>query len=319
MTTEKIKEYLEMALDMEKNKYIQEKVIQKMEDEIDSLGHKKRYESPERYTADVSFGLFIGITALIVGFIAFMISMVIGFESSSGMLDSLSAPFQAIKPALIWAVIGGIVGGIIALCKRASEQSEYDERYEQSLSKYNALIERDNDRVKGELQKRESLIEQYKTLCRKYEDSCDKLENFYAYDVVEFRYRDFVSIASLYQYFCEKRTYSLGFNPETGDQGAYNIYNAERRQDMIIDKLDVIAEKLDTVIENQRIIANTLREANNRISSLSSSIKSGFKRMEGAINNQTAVIQYNSERQLAEQKYLNTLATWSYMDSQTRR
>lgn len=318
MTTENIKEYLEMVLDMEKNKYIQENVLQRIENEIDSLGHKRSYDYPTKGYADVSFGLYIGVTAIILGFLGFIINMVSGFESSDGLLDSFSALFDAVGSAFIWALIGAVIGLVIALIKKASEQSEYNAHYEQSLQRYNAQVDSDDARVEDELKKRAGLVEEYKTLYSKYEESCDKLEEFYSYNIIDCEYRGFVAVASLYQYFSQQRTYSLGFDPKTGDQGAYNIYQNERRQNIIIDKLDIIAEKLDTVIENQRVIAHTLKEANTRINSLSKSIKSGFRKMESAINNQTAVLEYNAERDLAEKRYLNTLATWSYIDNQRK-
>lgn len=317
MSYEKIKEYLSMALDMEKNIYIQEKVISNLDHEINSLGYGKNYSKPKKTQADVAFSKYIFVPALCLCFIGYIIQMVGEIESSNGFFDGIFAFFRAINWNLLWWAIGGaILGLVIASIKYAVEQSEYNAIYNQKLRDYERAITEDSDRVKKEKAKKQDLISQRCSLFDKYEESCDNLDKFYSYNLIEEKYRNLVAIATIYQYFEEKRTFSLGFDPKTGDQGAYNIYNTERRQDIISDKLDVIADKLDTVIENQMMIANTLHDANRRIESLSSSINSGMRKIEGAINNQTAVISYNDERKLAEQKYLSNIATWNYMDRQ---
>lgn len=308
-----------MALDMEKNIYIQEKVISNLDDEIDSLGYERDFTKPQKYQADVSFFKYSFVSGLCLCFIGYIIQMVSGVESSNGLFDGISSIFTAINLNLLWWAIGGAaIGLIIASIKYASEQSEYNAEYNQNLRDYEFSIREDDNRVKNEKVKKQDLISLRCSLFDKYEESCENLDKLYSYNLVEEKYRNLVAIATIYQYFCEKRTYSLGFDPKTGDQGAYNIYNAERRQDIIIDKLDVIADKLDTVIENQMMIANTLRDANRRIENLSSTINKGMRKIEGAINNQTAIISYNDERKLAEQRYLSNIATWNYLDRQMK-
>ncbi|MBQ9742176.1 MAG: hypothetical protein IJV88_00685 [Ruminococcus sp.] len=317
MSSEKVKEYLGMALDMEKNIYIQEKMLSNLEQEIESLGRNRKISSPEKERAEVGFAKYIFATALIMCFIGYMVEMVNGVESSEGIFSGFFAIFEAINLNLLWWTISGaIIGLLLSLFVFAMKQGVYNDEYKAELNEYRKEVEKDDSRVREENIRKKALIKEYDCLYEKYEESYDNLEKFYGYNIINEEYRNLVAIATIYQYFCDKRTYSLGFDPKTGDEGAYNKYNHERRQDIIIDKLDDIAEKLDTIIDNQRIVVNTLRDANNRIERLSSGIKSGMRRIEGAVNNQTAVLSYNDERKIAEQKYLSRIASMAYLDSQ---
>lgn len=307
MTLEQIKEYLAIVLDMEKNLYIQSKVIQKMDKEINSLGIKSKYNVPRKSEYKENVGPYILVTSLVFGLAGYLINVAITMEKSSGLIESASAPFKAIGPAIIWIIVGIVVGAIIAGIKNSSLENENEARYNIELKEYNQKVERDNERVRRELIRKHEIQNQRNELYKKYTESAQRLKQMYDYNIIESDFRGFVPIATIYQYFCQGRTYSLGFDQQTGDQGAYNIYKDELHHKIIIGKLDIVIDKLDTIISNQERLVSTIREANRKVDQLSKGIHNATKRIEGAINNQTAIQEYNAERQLAELRFMNTM------------
>lgn len=65
------------------------------------------------------------------------------------------------------------------------------------------------------------------------------LTQLYAQDIIHPKYRNFLAIAQIYEYFDTGRCTELG-----GANGAYNLYESELRQNIIIDRLDVIVSQL---------------------------------------------------------------------------
>ncbi len=313
MNVEKVKEYLLVVMDMEQNLYIQEKVLDELDEEISSLGRKRKYDAPVAYSADVSWGKTIGVTAMCFAVAGYMINFFMGIDGA-GLFGFISLFFTAIKSALAWLVVGFVVGLVIALIKKFSTQAAYDQEYKEKLQRYDDLVSADNARVKKEIVVRNRLEEQRQALEKKYIDSYDALQKIYAVNIVSPRYRGIIPISSIYQYLCDEKTFSLGFDRETGDQGAYNIFDYEVRLDLIINKLDDVINKLDSIIDNQRELATLMRDANKRIDRLSSSVKNATRKIEASINNQTAIQAYNAERQIAEQRYLNSMVTWDIID-----
>lgn len=68
---------------------------------------------------------------------------------------------------------------------------------------------------------------------------------------------DLAAIAQFYEYFASGRVSEL-----TGPNGAYNLYEQELRQNLIINKLDVVIDRLDTVIDNQHMLYKAIQSTN---------------------------------------------------------
>ena len=123
------------------------------------------------------------------------------------------------------------------------------------------------------------------------------MDKMYSYDIIEPNYRDMIAIGMISSYFKSGRTMSLSFDPSTGDQGAYNIYENERRQDIIITKIDTVIDKLDQIQANQMVIADGIRRTNKYISDMERSINNQLsftneRLME--IQGNAEVIEYNT-------------------------
>ena len=138
--------------------------------------------------------------------------------------------------------------------------------------------------------------------------SRDNLSYFYSKNVIDkIYYNDMVAIASFYQYFKTKQTYSLGFDRSTGDTGAYRIYEYEKRMNIIITKLDTVIEKLDEIKNNQAVLYSTIIDANNKIDRMNKNVLLASQNMHDDIRNQTELMAYNNERVRKELEYRNTM------------
>ena len=96
------------------------------------------------------------------------------------------------------------------------------------------------------------------------------------------KYRNFAAVAQIYEYLASGRCTELG-----GPHGAYNLYEAELRQNVIISNLEELNEKMDTLITIQRTICEELKKANQTLSQI--------KEETAFIAFNTAVIAKNSE------------------------
>ena len=146
-------------------------------------------------------------------------------------------------------------------------RKEIQERYENDCR----LADRNYQAAQETVQQLEAPLAQTKEL----------LEKFYQTDWLFPKYRNLVAVCTIYEYFASGRCDEL-----IGSTGAYNLYEAEVRQNLIINQLEIIADKLDQIKANQYMLYTQL-EANNRIiGEVSQDIK--------AIMNSTQEIAYAS-------------------------
>ena len=109
------------------------------------------------------------------------------------------------------------------------------------------------------------------------------------------------------------RTHCLQFNENTGDQGAYNIYESERRLDQIITNTEEILVRFDQVILYQQDLAIGLRDAMGKVDALCGNVNTQLKRIQGSVSNierSQGVIAYNSECAARELEFMNWMAVW---------
>ncbi|MBE6610114.1 MAG: hypothetical protein E7634_05565 [Ruminococcaceae bacterium] len=83
------------------------------------------------------------------------------------------------------------------------------------------------------------------------------LSHVYAYNVVYPKYRELVPVTMFCEYLASGRCDAL-----EGHEGAYNIYENELRQNIIISKLDTIASKLDSIRSSQYLLYTAISDSN---------------------------------------------------------
>ncbi|MBQ6786734.1 MAG: hypothetical protein IJO85_03310 [Lachnospiraceae bacterium] len=108
------------------------------------------------------------------------------------------------------------------------------------------------------------------------------LTQLYAQDIIHPKYRNFLAIAQIYEYFDTGRCSEL-----IGPNGAYNLYESELRQNIIIDRLDQIITQLQMLNRTMAYVASAINESNSILRDISSSL--------GRIEANTALVAYNSQ------------------------
>lgn len=312
MTYEQLKKYIYIILDMEKNVYIQNRTLENLYQKRNSLGYRSRIDIPELNKAKTDYAEYMlraGLVCAAIGFVIGTITRWGDFWNSSGIFAIILAPLFGLFIALITGLAGGIViGPFIAISVRKKEQDEYDSDYQYRMSEYNRQKEADENRVKNELTYRCRIQNDIEALERQHSDSKSHLEKMYGCNIIHSKYRhNIIAISAFYQYLSEKRTYCLEFNQNTGDRGAYNIYNEEVQRGIIISQLNLVLNKLDQVVTNQVILQRTMIDANNKINYLSNDINNMSRQLNSSIQQQTAIQNYNAQRIQAELEFMNTM------------
>ena len=99
------------------------------------------------------------------------------------------------------------------------------------------------------------------TLNGPLEESRKALNSLYDLNIIFEKYRNIVAMTTIYEYFASGRCSEL-----EGPNGAYNLYESELRQNLIVTKLDAIIDSLDEIKNNQFVLYKELSKMNTQIS-----------------------------------------------------
>ena len=83
------------------------------------------------------------------------------------------------------------------------------------------------------------------------------LKKLYDMDVIFPKYRNLLAVAQIYEYIAAGRCSKL-----EGHEGAYNLYESELRQNIIIGKLDQAIQVLEEIRDTQYMIYSAIQESN---------------------------------------------------------
>ncbi len=304
---ENLKKYLKCLLETELNVYVLETLIYKMTETYNSLGKKKRISEPKLESAEITV---IPIVMVIVGLIGGVIAGIWGacVEATDGFWRLLHWVVLFIVYGIVYFFIIGLTAGtVIGLIFYFAEKSRIRREYEAKMEDYYVDGKNDEERVAREKKKAAALLVEINAAKDRLTDAESNLARMYAYNVISYDYRNIYAVSSMYGYVSKGRTRCLAFDPQTGDQGAYNIYENERRLDLIITNTEEIIRRLDTVIDNQYELANGLRQANNTVAKLTNNVNKAV----GTLNNIERcqeVVAYNTEQSKKELEFLNWMS-----------
>ena len=93
------------------------------------------------------------------------------------------------------------------------------------------------------------------------------LRNLYEEGIIYPKYQNLVAVSTIYEYLASGRCDRL-----EGPNGAYNLYEMELRQNIVIGQLSTITEHLEQIKENQYTLYYEIQSANNNSASMLSSI-----------------------------------------------
>ena len=182
--------------------------------------------------------------------------------------------------------IGIVVVAFICKAKYINPLEEEQSRYQRELEAYKLETQKKEDDYKKSTEeykrKKANADSIYKGKLEKYNEKkakanteIDKLKNtvqetkatlsrLYALEVIFPKYRNLVAMNTIYEYFASERCSEL-----TGPNGAYNLFEAELRQNIIITKLDNVISQLEEIKQNQYILYKEMKQTNEAITAIS--------------------------------------------------
>lgn len=173
-----------------------------------------------------------------------------------------------------------LLTGLIKVCLIPIDMLLFNKAFDKDeLNRHNKYDEIEENKRK--------IIESYTpdadALCKMMKCCDDIKKQLYSYNIIYPKYQNFAAISQICEYFESGRCSEL-----EGPSGAYNLYESELRQNIIIDKLDTIISQLDRIERNQYKIYDAICESN---------------RILDDIRANTSVIAYTNECILEMQSY----------------
>lgn len=251
--------------------------------------------------------------------------------------------FSGLSKPLFWSIFFGAVGGALFVCFKMMK-SEIDLDYDLqnrvlklgtfvgaflgslvplgivifevlSTNRYNHKVKQNNlqmDKNHQALQlvnqnKINALTQQLTKTQDNLRITRNLLSKLYSYNVIHPKYRSLVPMSMMCEYFDTGRCSSL-----TGHGGAYDVYENELRQNIIIGKLDVIIQKMDEIVDNQYMLHQALVECNNNISKVNSNLKS-LQSTNDEILECSQVTAYNSRISAVNTSAMSAIAIYEHL------
>ncbi|MEE0059874.1 MAG: hypothetical protein UE295_03500 [Acutalibacteraceae bacterium] len=309
LSYDQLTEYLRTCFEIEKTIYIQQETISKMNAQYNQLGRERKISMPQKPETYYSSGdvdaLCIGIFAIILAILCFTIIP---------QATSIAGFFKAIVKLAIGSVIAVAFIPIYCAIKGSIETKEKEqrlnERYQTELREYDKAVQKDKERVANELLQKNLLSIQIRQLKVKMQESKETRKKIYSCNVLEESYQGLIPVAYIYQYLKVGKTLGLRFNPSTGDTGAYNLYDNDRRLDRIISQNDIIINNLEKLYDTVLSLKSDIVNMNIKINSLSSNFRQFSNQALKSINQieaHSAVTEYNSECTRREMEFSNTM------------
>ena len=202
-------------------------------------------------------------------------------------INSLSALNFLIAGLATIVAVGILIDG-----KRRQEREEEEyqaklQEYENNLGQYQLRL----SEIESENQKKRDMYEKqlvaYSEEVADYEsrgkavmhelfDAKWNLEealiSLYEEGIIYSKYRNLVAVSTIYEYLASGRCDQL-----EGPNGAYNLYEMELRQNIVIGQLSTITERFEQIKENQYTLYYEIQNANRNSESMLSSIGDDVK------------------------------------------
>lgn len=172
-----------------------------------------------------------------------------------------------------------------------NKKNELEQTLEMLETKVNTLEKNTSEQISIVLDKE---IDEIKTMIKK---SMDIRKKMHSSNIIFGKYLDYVAIITILEYFESGRCSEL-----KGSEGAYNLYESELRQNVIIGKLDVIIKSLEDIKESQYLLYSAIKNVEKSVKYLSdetTKMVEVLKNIENnttSINMNTAYIAYDTAR-----------------------
>lgn len=288
-----VKGYLKQAMKLEILVYEQSRVVSNMQRTVRQLQNPQ----PPAYQEECEYD-FSGLPSIILGciligaFLGFLFMCVVNYSK-------VTVKFGA--------VTGAFLGSLVPLGIVIFEVLSTN-RYNHKVKQNNLQMDKNHQALQLVNQNKINALTQQLT---KTQDNLritrNLLSKLYSYNVIHPKYRSLVPMSMMCEYFDTGRCSSL-----TGHGGAYDVYENELRQNIIIGKLDVIIQKMDEIVDNQYMLHQALVECNNNISKVNSNLKS-LQSTNDEILECSQVTAYNSRISAVNTSAMSAIAIYEHL------
>lgn len=183
--------------------------------------------------------------------------------------------FKPVAAVLFGVPMGLWTGRIICCFLDGILYKKYSEQYAAKIKIKNKNIENSNNMMRVKNTNKIKALENELEIIKNEISNAEKtLNKFYGLDIIFSKYRNFVAVSSIYEYFLSGRCSSL-----TGHEGAYNIYETEVRLNIIVTQLSEIISQLKKIEKNQYMIYSAIVEANATVKQVSTQVNVSLDRI----------------------------------------
>lgn len=268
LSREEFKQYLREVCYYEKNLFLINLSIERLSVQMSGLGTCGYVQKPLKGTIDSKGKVFNAlITTIFMAFIPILIiSLLIVFYSDIIWVGVVAfIMLYGIWYAFVFWILDS---------ERKRKNREIQIRNDRVQADYEEAVRKEDRRLEIENLQKQVLacdISNFEI----DRDICSRtLEDLYACNILHSKYRNFVAVASFYDYFDTGRCTSL-----EGRSGAYATYELESRLDKIISRLDQVLSELERIKQNQLMLYSEIRDAREQANLLTFEILRGIDRI----------------------------------------
>ncbi len=305
MTTSELKKYISNIYQMEIALYTQRKIYNNIQNKINKLKPyqmesllplKEMKEIKEFNNIGQKILYFIG--QIIMGIIGGIFFGILYGAIPCSIIGAILAIFTSLtlKQGLMYGAIFGEIITILLFLLFAIRENNDNKKENESNRKENEKLQKSNQEIMQRNAEKERVYNRKMALLKQelniVGQAGAKMSNtlnlYYQRGVIFPKYRNFVAISSFHEYLSSGRCSRLD-----GHEGAYNIFESEIRQNMIICKLDEVVRKLESIQDNQYMMYSAIRQSNQRSDSVLKALDNATDHLQ-AIESNTTVSTYNS-------------------------
>lgn len=214
------------------------------------VGHVGRASLKDSFETFFSIPMFIGV---IIGAIA-------GLASGDNIFDKA---WGLVSDGFSGGVIGAVAGVIVSLIAYASNKTAQKSGEKRALQEYKIAKAQDNKRVVAEREQANKLALVKNTVIERKRKTHELLEHYYSKDILYPTYHNMAAVCSICGYLKSGRCVQL-----QGHEGAYNLYENERRLDRIVERLDEVVVRLDEIKNNQFMLYSAIQQGNQTVNQI---------------------------------------------------
>lgn len=291
-TTSEIKAYLGHAKTLEVNRYTLITAKNRLQQIINTLGKSRKISHPVSSASEgfYSFWSIFWKTFLVGLIICVFVCGDAPDRVFANLLSIVSVALIFFNTELLLGVLASagialIFSITVCLIRAGIKKAEY----RAAVRDYHRQVDEDNKRVALEREQIKALQKQQRDISNDISRTESILRKLYAFDVIKPKYRELVPIVTMYEYFDYERCYDL-----VGPAGAYNLFESESRQNIIISNLNQVISMLSRIEQNQHALYEAIQESNYYADSMCNQANNMLKSCK-AIEHNTAITAYNSK------------------------